>query len=93
MGLNPSPHDPWLLSGVFTNPSSPACTSDLQYKLHVGLYIDDLVFYLSGPAQEYLFKTLIQEHTQVDFMGNVDYFLGTDFTWIQNDYGNISVHL
>ena len=26
-------------------------------------------------------------------MGNVDYFLGTDFTWIQHADSNISVHI
>ena len=26
-------------------------------------------------------------------MGNVDYFLGTEFNWLQCDGGNISVHL
>ena len=30
---------------------------------------------------------------QVDFMGDVDYFLGTAFTWIKKKYGKISVHL
>ena len=41
IGLNPSPHDPWLINGVLTNPSSPAYNSYLQYQLHVGLYVDD----------------------------------------------------
>ena len=26
-------------------------------------------------------------------MGDVDYFLGTAFTWLQHKYGNIPVHL
>ena len=51
------------------------------------------MFYSSDPAQEALFKTLLQEHIQVDFMGYVDYFLGTAFTWLQHNYGNISVCL
>ena len=44
IGLNPSPHDPCLLYGVLINPSSPARTSYLQYQLHVGLYVKDLLF-------------------------------------------------
>ena len=51
------------------------------------------MFYLSNPTQEALFKTLLQENTQVDFTGDVDYFLGTEFTWIKNKDGNISIHL
>ena len=40
-----------------------------------------------------LFHTLLQEHIQVYFMGYVEYFLGTAFTWIQHIDGKISVHL
>ena len=93
MGINPSPHDPCVLSGVLTNPSSPACTSDLQSQLHVGLYVDAFLFYSYDPAQEELFKTTIQKKTQVDFMGKVYYFLGTEFNWLQHADGNISVNI
>ena len=77
IGLNLSPHDPCLLYGVLTDPSSTASASCLQSQLHVGLYVDGFVFYLSDPYQEALFKTLPQDHIQVNFMGNVEYFLGT----------------
>ena len=93
MGLNPSPNDPCLLSSVLANPSSPACASEIQSQLHVDLYVDDFVFYSSDPAQEALFKTLLQDHIQVYFMVNVEYFLVTAFTWLQHADGNISVHL
>ena len=56
MGLNPSPHDSCILSGVITNPSSYVLTSDIQYQLHVGLFVDDFIFYLSDPAQEECWK-------------------------------------
>ena len=93
MGLNTSPHDPCLLSNVISNPSSPDTISAVQSQLHVKLYVDDLVFYSSDPTQEALFKTLLQEHIQVDFMVDVDYFLGTAFTWLKHKGGNISAHL
>ena len=93
MGLKASPHDPCLLSGVLSNPSSPETISEAQYQLHVGLYVEDFVFYSSDPTQDALFKTLLQEHIQVDFMGDVDYFVGTEFTWLQHKDGKISVHL
>ena len=51
---------------VLTNPSSPENISDLQSQLHVGIYVDDFVFYSSDPAQEALFKTILQEHIQVN---------------------------
>ena len=88
-----SPHDPCLLSGILEKPNSHKTISEYQSQLHVGLYVDDFVFYSSDSAQEVLFQTLLQEHIQVDFMGDVDYFLGTAFTYLQHKDGNISVHL
>ena len=93
MGLKASPHDICLLAGVISNPSSPETISEVQSQLHVGLYVNNFVFYYSDPTQEALFKTLLQEHIEVGFMGDVDYFLGTAFTWIKQKYGNISVHI
>ena len=93
MGLNPSPHYPCLLSGVLANPSTPDTISAVQFQLHVCLFINNFVFYSSDPTQEDIFKTLLQEHMQVGFMGDVDYFLVTACTWIKHKDGNISVHL
>ena len=93
MGFNTSPHDLYLLSGVLSNPSYPDTISAVQFQLHVGLYVDDFVFYSSDPTQEDPFKTLLQEHIQVDFMVDVEYFLGTAFTWLKHKDRNISVHL
>ena len=74
MGLKASPHDTYLLSGILENPNSHETISENQSQLHVVLYVDDFVFYSSDPAQEVLFQTLLQEHIQVDFMGDVNYF-------------------
>ena len=74
MGIKASPHDPCLLSGIIEDPNSQKTISEYQYQLHVGLYVEDFVFYSSDPYQEALFKNLLQEHIQVDFMGDVDYF-------------------
>ena len=60
MGLNTSPRDTWLLSGVFAKPYSPDNISDLQSQLHVGLYVNNFVLYSSDPTHNSLFKTLLQ---------------------------------
>ena len=74
MGLKASPHYPCILSGIIDNPSSPKTISEAQSQLHVGLYVENFVIYSSDPTQEALFKTLLQGHIQVYFMGDVDYF-------------------
>ena len=93
MGLKASPHDTCLLSGILENPTSHNTIPEYQSQLHIGLYVDDFVFYSSDPTQEALFQTLLQEHIQVDFMGDVDHFLGTAFVWLQHIDSKIYVHL
>ena len=93
MGLKASPHDPCLLSGILEYSNSQKTISKYQSQLHVGLYVDDFFFYSSDPAQEVIFKNLLQEHILVDFMGYVNYFLWTAFTWLHHKDGNISVQL
>ena len=93
MGLKASPHDPCLLSVILEETNSQKTISEDLSQLHVGLYFDNFAFYSSVPSQEVLFQTLLQEHIQVDFVVNVDYFLSTGFTWIQQKDGKISVHL
>ena len=77
MGINTSPNNPWLLYGKLTKNYPPTESQESISQLHVGLYVDDLVFYSSNTCNEELFKNLIQDHTKVDFMGNIDYFSGT----------------
>jgi hypothetical protein len=69
--------------------SSPSATS----KLHVGIYVDDFVFYSEDPATEKEFERQLKRKVVVDFMGDVDYFLGTAFTWKHLPGGHLSVHL
>ncbi len=45
----------------------------------MGVYVDDFVFYSTDPAEEELFQTELAKYITVDFMGDVDYFLGTAF--------------
>jgi hypothetical protein len=62
-------------------PSSPPPSSlDPSDKVFVGIYMDDFVFYSENPEQEALFMSELKKQVVVDFMGNVDFFLGTAFT-------------
>ena len=45
------------------------------------------------PSRRNSSSTFLYHHIKVDFMGNVNYFLGTYFNWITHKDGNISVHL
>ena len=52
-----------------------------------------LVFFSTDPTLELLFQTELSKHCNVDFMGDVDFFLGTAFTYRRHRDGNLSVHL
>ncbi len=47
----------------------------------MGLYVDDVVYFLEDPAVEALFEHLLREKIKVDFMGLVEWFLGMHFSW------------
>ena len=74
MGLKASPLDTCFPSGILEEPNSQKTISEDQSQPHVGLYVDNFVFYSSDPEQEVLIQNLLQEHIQVDFMGDVNYF-------------------
>ena len=90
MGLSASVHDPCLYSGFVTSSSSD---KPYNHPLHIGLYVDDFVFYTKDKAHEAAFRTELTKHIAVDWMGDVDFFLGTSFIWNKLENGNISVHL
>ena len=89
MNLKPSSHDPCLFSGIIDN-TDPKST---RQEIHVGAYVDDFVFYSTDPAEEEKFKTALESKLKIDFMGDADYFLGTAFTWLRHEDGEVSVHL
>ena len=59
----------------------------------VGMHIDDFIFYSTDPAEEERFQCELEKRMAVNFMDNVDRFLGMAFTWPWHSNGNISVHL
>ena len=100
IGLQPSPHDPCLYSGVITSPTSSPTTlpstppSTRKKPVHVGIYVDDFVFFSEDPNEEDIFKRELSKCTvPIDWMGTVDYFLGTAFNWKRHPNCHLSVLL
>ena len=65
MGMAPSVHYPYIYSGVVKldsnqTPSSPEIPADAttsqREKIHVGMYVDDFIFYSTDPEEEQRFK-------------------------------------
>ena len=77
MGLKPSLHDPCLFQAVPSSPDSHAATDDKP--LHLGLYVDNFVYFSEDSAIEKRFERLLAAKLKVKFMGTVNWFLGTHF--------------
>ena len=80
MGLHQNAYDPCLFSGQVIDPSDPL---DLPTSSHLtlGLYVDNFVYFSEDPAVEVKFEWLLKQQATVDFMGTVEWFLGTHFQW------------
>ena len=104
MGLDPLPHDPWILSGILMQPFSHNNSTQSTSQLHVGLYVDDFVFYFSDPVQEKRFKlfsriklrltlwaklTTSWEHISTGLMKSTETY---HFTYV-NQHSNHSQHI
>ena len=55
MGLQPSPHDPFLYSGILTADETKILSTTYQ-KIHIGLYVDDFIFFSVNTVEEDFFE-------------------------------------
>ena len=99
MGLKPSAHDPCLFVGVPSWPGDLAsadgtlASSPDDKPLHVGIYVDDFVYFSEDDAIESRFEQILKSQFNIDFMGTVNWFLGTHFQWSEHHDGHLSVLL
>ena len=91
MGLVPSASDPCLFIGVPSTKEHPASAGDKP--IQVGIYVDDFVYYSEDNSVETRFETILKSQFKIDFMGTVNWFLGTHFEWADHSNGALSVHL
>jgi hypothetical protein len=78
MGLHQNEYDPCLFTGRIIDPSIPADTPSTS-PIALGLYVNDFVYFSANPAVEEKFQCILKELVTVDFMGTVEWFMGTHF--------------
>ena len=61
--------------------------------IHIGIYVDDFILYVLDSIEEKWSITALEKHVVVNFMGQINWFLGTAFPWKSHKFGNVSVHL
>lgn len=64
-----------------------------QALIYVALFVDDFIYFSPNPDIEKHFEQALTSKAKVDFMGQIDYFLGILFDWRWHKDGSISVHL
>jgi hypothetical protein len=84
-------YDPCLFSGNIIDPSDPS-VSPSSSPLTLGLYVDDFDYFLADPEVKAKFEQLLQQYSTVNYMGMVEWFLGTHFQWLVNP-SDVKVHL
>jgi hypothetical protein len=83
--------DPCLFTGHIIDPSNPDIPSASSL-LTLGIYVDNFIYFLESPNVEHLFEQLLSSLVTVNFMGTVEWFLGTHFQW-SNTEDKVSVYL
>jgi hypothetical protein len=91
IGLHANLLDPCLYTGHIINPSNPDAPPTSS-PLTLGLYVDDFIYFSDNPNVEQLFEQLLSSLITVDFMGIVEWFLGTHFQWNKTN-NEVSFHL
>jgi hypothetical protein len=66
-GLTACPHDPCVFTGVLIEGQPP---------IYLGVYVDDFTYFSESPEVEKAFEYALDQHLQVNFMGDVSWFLG-----------------
>jgi hypothetical protein len=71
-----------------SNPDVPPSRSPLT----LGLYVGNFIHFSKDPKVEWLFESLLSLLIMVDFMGTVEWLLGTHFQWNKLD-DKVSIYL
>jgi len=84
MGLKCCTNKPCLFFGSLIEGEPP---------IYVGICINDIIYFSSSDKVEQEFEHQLSSIGEIDFMGQVTHFLGTEFTWYHHGDGNVSVNL
>lgn len=80
MGLKSNPYDPCVYSGCIHDPDDPAKPGSTVL-LTLGLYVDKFVYFSCNDKIEAKFQHILSWLIKVEFMGVVEWFLCTHFSW------------
>jgi hypothetical protein len=72
IGMTPTAHDPCVFTGTLI-PGGPL--------LYLGVYVDDFTYFSESDEVERVFEAALSSKLQIDWMGEVGWFLGKAYEW------------
>jgi len=85
LGLHPCVHDPCVFVGTPIPLGKPP--------LYVGIYVDDIIYFIVDDEVEQYFFTALSQKLKVDFIGDAKWYIGIKFDWIRSPDGCLACHL
>lgn len=84
MGLKNSPTSPFQIFGHLIEGEPP---------IYIGIYVDDILYFSTSDKFKSYFEDSLSKLWQVEFMGQVSYFLSIEFTWKYHRNGHLTASL
>ena len=85
ISLFPLPNAPCIFTGTFIDGEPP---------IYLGLFVDDFIYFSASSKVKDSFEKQFAKHFEVDFQGEVKYFLGINFTTVRHkDDNHLTVHM
>ena len=84
IGMKKHPSSPCLFIGHLI-PNEPP--------LYLGLYVDDFIYFSESKQVEKLFEKRFDKVIDIDWNGEIDYFLGVSFECVKHKDGKLTIHM
>jgi hypothetical protein len=84
IGMSPCKHDPCVFTGRLIEGEPP---------LYLGVYVDDFTYFSDSNEVKRAFKQALSVELQVDFMGDVAWFLGKCYNWQRTEDNQLTVSI
>jgi deoxyuridine 5'-triphosphate nucleotidohydrolase len=84
IGFTPHPNSPCLFIGHLI-PNEPP--------IYLGLYVDDFIYFSKSKAVEEKFEKAFDQKIDIDWNGQIDYFLGIQFQCKRHENNDVSILL
>ena len=62
-------------------------------ELYLRLFVDDFIYFSSKKSAEVSFENKLASLKNIDFMGELNHFLGIKFEWTKHNNGNLDAYL